>query len=520
MTKGKAEAKESETSHEPGQRRVGRGALFFGGGALGIALLLAVLFLAITPALTIPPGKPIDTDEYDLAFDETKVRGKALSEAELRSLPVTWSEKRDSVEIREGPFERRMNAQGEHDRWLYEYLDNGRFQWLRADSAGFCRGDFGVVGVDHLGISFGAEAGVESEAVEGLNALTFYDAEQDPLGTKEMASRYENRWDSHRFGRRWKSGVSFRLAARVAAQEPVDFLQMQAFDRHSRYPIMNRTRFHGVSSAQTRFVELDTTLFLYHDAPVAFVVDVVGGREEVVEVDPEVPTTVSLGELSVRYLGPVLGHVEVRSSLTGAEGVMHRSTVFQSRSPLSDDLAFSLVFLHEELGVPVQIEIEAFNHQGQVIPQLSRHEHRNLFATSYEGKKEDLAALRLKAKPDYYRLVYKWDHLPGLPDRNRNVADLLDLTVPKAVFRNRMEIRNFLSETLQIDIVGVFPDMGFAGPQTYQNVTLRELWSELLRAVPQPCSAEFDQERRVVSVKDQSLLNRARRWGKALSNRW
>ena len=100
------------------------------------------------------------------------------------------------------------------------------------------------------------------------------------------------------------------------------------------------------------------------------------------------------------------------------------------------------------------------------------------------------------------------------------MADLLDLTVPKAVFRNRMEIRNFLSETLQIDIVGVFPDMGFAGPQTYQNVTLRELWSELLRAVPQPCSAEFDQERRVVSVKDQSLLNRARRWGKALSNRW
>ena len=33
-------------------------------------------------------------------------------------------------------------------------------------------------------------------------------------------------------------------------------------------------------------------------------------------------------------------------------------------------------------------------------------------------------------------------------------------------------------------------------------------------------SAEFDQERRVVSVKDQSLLNGAQRWGKALSNRW
>jgi len=112
---------------------------------------------------------------------------------------------------------------------------------------------------------------------------------------------------------------------------------------------------------------------------------------------------------------------------------------------------------------------------------------------STETLPEDLDAMILRYRPNQARVVFELPPLDGVPERNRNIGNLFDVTLPHLIATDGWEVEQTVSS--QAGVQFNFPDAEFPEdyfPRPSENVTLRELLEEYLAQHPDGTRVRLD----------------------------
>lgn len=112
---------------------------------------------------------------------------------------------------------------------------------------------------------------------------------------------------------------------------------------------------------------------------------------------------------------------------------------------------------------------------------------------STETPPEDLEAMILRYRPNQARVVFELPPLQGVPERNREIENLFDITLPHFTAKNAWDLKRTVGDQagVQFNLSDpVFPADHF--PRHYENVTLRALLEEYLAHHPDGARVRLD----------------------------
>ncbi len=218
--------------------------------------------------------------------------------------------------------------------------------------------------------------------------------------------------------------------------------------------------------------------------PLELLVDYAFPPCEVREIEAKPGETASFPAFDVRYLGMLTaGSWSERMRI----GSMADSTMYQSseivKTPLGEGSITMNIFC---FGVVPQahtstLSIDALNGEGTVIGvgEEPNCNYGGLATMSITGPLPAPSRFRIRQRTKLIRFVFELPELPGLPEQNRGVTDLLDVVVPYARFESEFDLPTALRYLTQMSIdtadgsyTAAPPD---AFPREVENVTVRAL---------------------------------------------
>ena len=120
----------------------------------------------------------------------------------------------------------------------------------------------------------------------------------------------------------------------------------------------------------------------------------------------------------------------------------------------------------------------------------------------------EIAALRVKWRPHFKRLIWRVPALPVVGAANRGVTDLAQVRIAQAAFERQWQLQNFIEDALQIDVdhsnirSHFKPPAGYF-PVTFEDTTPGAILDDYLRhvAIPPDHRAVLDQATMTLTVK-------------------
>ena len=121
--------------------------------------------------------------------------------------------------------------------------------------------------------------------------------------------------------------------------------------------------------------------------------------------------------------------------------------------------------------LPPSIELEALTKSGTLIEETVRC-GGNLVFTSLPAAPEELRSLRIRYPSTWVRVVFEFDHIPGLPKDNYRLSNLFDAYIPYSKSKYRPE--RFIANCTKLKLGSLRSTR--AGPTSfeYENTTVLE----------------------------------------------
>ncbi len=159
------------------------------------------------------------------------------------------------------------------------------------------------------------------------------------------------------------------------------------------------------------------------------------------------------------------------------EGKLHASITYRDEEENSKPFHGLLVGMlpHNNTG---GLDMDLLDANGKVIRDRAHVHMSELRYLGHEAADDEIAALRLRWRPQFKRLVWRVP-LPVIDEANRSVTDLTRVRVAYVKFENEWNMREFLAEGLQVEIdytvrQAFDPGPGYF-PATFQDTTLGEI---------------------------------------------
>lgn len=327
---------------------------------------------------------------------------------------------------------------------------------------------------------------VEEFRREKVDSVPF-DANGLPISLEKFTEVFnsENGWSPKAL---WFDGslpvFDFLIEIDSGDQLESSFLDMEVWDSNTQAPVMDPNA--GFATGGNGKYILERKLGLFRRTPVDLVFDVAVGPKEVFEINPD-------------EIGKVFEYSEGQFSLVCVEVGKYggwRNSSNQNTREMSIDLNRSyegfttLVCFHLSLNRLSRLQVAAIDSQGVEHPFGSGYSSGVVSTKSAHVKLSDIASFKVTRFPNYHRFIFSLPFLPGYPEENENVIDLLDTWVPYIRFRNEFEFAQSLEKIthMKVSMLGfnrAGPSIGASFfPKEFRNVTVRDILKEWNMATP------------------------------------
>ena len=220
---------------------------------------------------------------------------------------------------------------------------------------------------------------------------------------------------------------------------------------------------------------------ILHSAPLFLLIDVVHGPPEACEIRPVSGTRAVFSNSQCRlegFMEGISGGVapgDYKTRFDIGSSIKDRTTLVLTRDPGADWGQFDIALISragEEI-TPNSMQYQGF---GGII--------------NFRVPPQKIKCVRITYHPEITRLMIPIKELPGLPDENREVENLLNVRVPYAKFENELEMRIFLGGVLEVMIP--IPQSGLSDfPREYENSSAEDILKDYLGLFPKS-KVEFD----------------------------
>lgn len=337
----------------------------------------------------------------------------------------------------------------------------------------------------------------------------FFDPGLRPLGTNELEpyfSRYQRGFEYRGTFPEWK------IVLGTTNLPGAKFLGSEAYDARTGARLV--TGWSRQGDAARSLVELDCAM--WHQGPVQFCQGLALGPPAVLEVQAKVGGVLDLpnGQIFIQGMAALPAGKKVngwssgrnQSREPGADPTIHTNTMTLDlvEAPGESEARTWLALEIRPSATSSPVEIQFSDAEGRLIETSNQGSSGSTSFHIAHAPVERIATLRALCHTNLYRLVWEFPEIPGLPEENRGVENLLDVRVPFVLAREPWRHREFLSRALQIGIPHLnTPGAATPGyPRAFTNETLRTILADYTRQFPQPAMFVYDEERKELILEE------------------
>lgn len=313
-----------------------------------------------------------------------------------------------------------------------------------------------------------------------------------PLSTNELKALIPER-DLGEFRHR-RAFPGFKIWLSHTNLPAMKALRVNGFDARTKQSIISSWS-SGMSQGML-VLEMEPTM--WHPGPVRLVVDLALGPtvEHMLSNRKGARVDLPLGGMKIveRLNLPPGRDIQDYGSSSNGRNLSMRMNIRQTTSEHAKALRtlFALGIHPQSFNNP--FDHEAIDHDGKILETRTLGSSWNLNFVSVAAEPERIQGFRIKFYPKAYRLIMDLTEIPGLPEVNRGVENLLDVKVPFALFSQQWERENFIRQTLQLNLpyVGAPPTVE-KWPMAFTNVSVGEILAAYSTNLPPPRRLEYDQ---------------------------
>lgn len=328
----------------------------------------------------------------------------------------------------------------------------------------------------------------------------FFDPSLRPLGTNELDPYFD----------RWQRGFDYRgtfpewkIAVGMTNLPGAKFLGSELYDARTGARLQTGWSRQGETGRSQ--VEVDAAM--WHQGPVQFCQGVALGPPVTLEVEAKAGASLDLpnGRILIQAMAALPAGKKVngwstsqdRSRQPGADPSIqtNRVTLDLADAPERKEESTWLVVEVRPTASSAPIEIRPVNLKGEEVQTSTQGSSGSTSYYTIHAPPGEVASLRVLCHTNLYRLVWEFPEIPGLPEENRGLKNLLDARVPFVLAREPWQHREFLSRALQIGI----PYLNTPGPATpgypraFTNATLRTILADYTGQFPPPAVFTYDE---------------------------
>ena len=332
----------------------------------------------------------------------------------------------------------------------------------------------------------------------------FFLPDLTPFTAEDYRRLKVRKWDCTLHFREGRPTLAFML--RFTDLEGWKLLGLHAFDARTHAPVHGGGYSHGPRELG---YHIETDLALWHETPVDLVLDLALGPPKVFEFPARTNVWQEYPGGAVALVAKING--DERSWSSSFNGKTETITVSFETKPEKPQC--SLIFYCQPAAHPAPIDFELLDQEGEVIPGAGGGSSGRLAIKSVRTAVTNVAKVRLKFYPNHRRVVFHLPRLPGLPESNRHVENLLDVRVPFAHFRAQYQMRSWLESMLQVQLrqstSPTVPPGTF--PVEFTDATVGEALKFYLGLFPPGTQARLDPEACTLRLAPSSIYTLLRR---------
>lgn len=364
------------------------------------------------------------------------------------------------------------------------------------------QGDDWLVRVEHIAVAYGAfRLDRLTEYSEQIQAQ-FFDAKLSPLpetdfkkiGARQRELSYRGRFPA------------VRLVIDSQGLDEIKILKVQLFDSRTRQNLSS-----GYStSAVTNRIQTELEVEMWHPGPVELLLTIAHGPAQTFEMNVKEGAVVQVpgGKIHLAAIAPG-GH---RSWAVSSHGNVQNLTISLDPAKTNET---SFAFLCYPRASALPIEVELLDADGNELQSAGGGASDILRLESVRSPINGIAKAKVKYFPHVKLFVFRFPEIPGLPEINRGVENLLEVQVPFLRFREPYEIRNFISGVLQVDMQHTaFPSAPGLFPAVYTNATAEFVLMDYAAKVAPGRLIAVDEENNALRFEP-PLMERMLEWIKA-----
>ena len=346
----------------------------------------------------------------------------------------------------------------------------GYFELKAIQAMVYPEGGFAVVG----------ESSIEVDSV-------LFDATGKPMGLEKFAEVFnpENGWTTNKL---WFDGSipAFSFLVEMVSGENLDcaFLGMEVWDSNLQSPIMTPNA--GFVRGGNGKYFLKRNLGLLRRAPVDLVFDVAIGPKDVFEIKrDEIGKVVKYSEGQFS-----LAAVEVGKSEGWSSSSSHNNAKMSIDLNRSYENYTTIVCFHLSPNRLNRLQVSAIDKLGVEHAFGSGFSSGVLSVKYAQVKLSEITSFKITRFPNHHRFIFSLPYLPGYPEKNEEITDLLDTWIPYIRFRDEFEFSQVLERLTQMEVSmmnhgTISSSSSSFFPKEFRNVTVRDILREWNAANPQ-----------------------------------
>ncbi len=216
----------------------------------------------------------------------------------------------------------------------------------------------------------------------------------------------------------------------------------QVFDSATHVPLTEN----GIVEHDNPIVQFRATLATVHDTPLVTVIDVASGAMQEYTCPAKAGSAVDHPDFHVEVIGIVNGQVTsywVQNQKVGNDVVASYSV-----PPYTQSNCFTVLYRVTPDFLATAFSLEALDADGNSIKKAGRFVGK-IPVCAFNAPITEVASLRFFYRPQFNRLLIRMKALPGVPSGNIKPSNLFDVSVPRMVFYDERDMRQFVAESIQ-----------------------------------------------------------------------
>ena len=325
--------------------------------------------------------------------------------------------------------------------------------------------------------------------VENSNEVesTPFDAKGKPMGLEKFAEAFnpKNGWPTNKL-RFDGSAPSFSfLVEMVSGESPeCSFIGMEVWDSNLHSPIMSQNA-GFVTGGKGKYL-LKRNMSVLRRTPVDLVFDVGIGPKEVFEIKhDEIGEVIKYSEGQFSLAAVEVGKSEGWSSSSSHNNLKMSIDLYRSYEDYT-----TIVCFHLSPNRLNRLQVSAIDKQGVEHPFGSGFSSNVISSKYAQVRLSEITSFKITRFPNYRRFIFSLPYLPGYPEKNEEITNLLDTWIPYIRFKDEYEFAQVLERLTQMEVSmmnhGTIPPGSVSFfPKEFRNVTVRDILREWNVANPQ-----------------------------------